>query len=105
VYGRMKLYDFSQIPVIDQDNKVVGMIDESDLLDAIFSKKLPVNTSVAEIMSKQIISLAYNDNQEKMVEMLNNGYLAIITDENEQLYGVVTKIDVLTRLFNQAKES
>lgn len=105
VYGRMKLYDFSQIPVIDEQGKVMGVVDESDLLEAIFSKKRPVSTPISEVMSKQLITLSYNDDQEKMVEMLNSGYVAIITDQNQELYGLVTKIDVLTRLFNLAKTS
>src|SRR5690606_13783062 len=31
-HGRMKLYDVSQLPVMDAEGKVVGLIDESDLL-------------------------------------------------------------------------
>src|SRR3546814_1204399 len=29
-YGRMKLYDISQLPVLDSDGKVVGIIDRSE---------------------------------------------------------------------------
>ena len=33
-YGRFKLYDVSQLPVLE-DGKVVGIIDESDVLLAV----------------------------------------------------------------------
>src|SRR3546814_9516074 len=35
-YGRMKLYDISQLPVLDSDGKVVGIIDEGDILLKVF---------------------------------------------------------------------
>src|SRR5262249_22320086 len=33
-YNRMRQTDVSQLPVLDEDGRLIGLIDESDLLDA-----------------------------------------------------------------------
>ena len=37
--NRMKLYDISQLPVLDANGKVVGIVDESDILLAVFKSQ------------------------------------------------------------------
>ena len=50
-YGRMKLYDISQLPVVDDRDKVIGIIDESDILLAVFRDEEHFRDPVASAMS------------------------------------------------------
>ena len=49
----MKLYDVSQLPVLEND-RVVGIIDESDLLLAVFSNPERFRVEVRSAMSAAI---------------------------------------------------
>lgn len=96
-YSRMKLYDISQIPVINA-GKVVGIIDESDILLAL--ENLDANKfddKVSQHMTSDLEVLGPKDSLASLVAILKKGYAAIIMDK-EQFYGMVTKIDLLNYL-------
>lgn len=96
-YSRMKLYDISQIPVIE-NGKVIGIIDESDILLAL--EDLDANKfddKVSQHMTADLEVLSPKDSLSSLVAILKKGYTAIIMDR-EQFYGVVTKIDLLNYL-------
>ena len=96
-YSRMKLYDISQIPVID-DGKVAGIIDESDVLLALEdldTKKF--EEQVSKYMTANLEVLTPQNDLKDLIAILKKGYTAIIMDQ-KQFYGVVTKIDLLNYL-------
>jgi len=96
-YSKMKLYDISQIPVV-KDGKVVGIIDESDILLAL--ENLDTNRfedKVSQHMTADVELLRPNDSLSLLVATLKKGYVAIIQDD-ERFYGVITKIDLLNYL-------
>src|SRR3546814_5245400 len=51
--GRMKLYDISQLPVLDKNGEVVGIVDESDILMKVRSEE-----HTSELQSLMRISYA-----------------------------------------------
>ncbi|MDP4226222.1 MAG: pyridoxal-phosphate dependent enzyme, partial [Bacteroidota bacterium] len=76
-YLKMKTYDISQIPVID-NNKIVGIIDESDLLSALYSRNINFRSeSIKEIMTTHLTKLLPTASLDSLVEVLNNGLVAI----------------------------
>jgi len=96
-YSKMKLYDISQIPVIE-NGKVKGIIDESDILLAL--EDLDANKfddKVSQHMTAGLEVLHPQDNLSALVAVLKKGYTAIIMDE-ENFYGIITKIDLLNYL-------
>jgi cystathionine beta-synthase len=93
----MKLYDISQVPVLD-DGKVAGIIDESDVLLALEdldTKKF--EEEVSKYMTANLEVLAPKNDLKDLIAILKKGYTAIIMDQ-KQFYGVVTKIDLLNYL-------
>lgn len=100
IYKKMKLYDISQLPILVK-NKAVGIIDESDLLQA-YTKGYNNKTLVHEIMSTHLITILYTASYEQLVKVLNDGYVAILESEQGAFMGLVTKIDVLTKINNDA---
>jgi cystathionine beta-synthase len=96
-YSKMKLYDISQIPVIE-NGKVTGIIDESDILLAL--EDLDANKfddKVSQHMTADLEVLSPKSSLPSLVRILKKGYTAIIMDK-KQFYGVVTKIDLLNYL-------
>ena len=58
-YTRMKLYDVSQLPVV-QDGQLVGILDESDVLLAVYGKQERFQHPVSEAMVKELHSVQVN---------------------------------------------
>src|SRR3546814_5226421 len=53
-YGRMKLYDISQLPVLDKNGEVVGIVDESDILMKVFHDDTRFKDAVASAMTSRL---------------------------------------------------
>lgn len=97
IYGRLKLYDISQIPIL-KGNKVVGIIDESDLLLALYSNEYDIETPVKEIMTKELTTIKQNEHRDKLVKILNAGLVAIVEDDFGIFQGLITRIDFINHL-------
>jgi len=96
-YCRMKLYDISQIPVLT-GTKVVGIVDESDLLLALYSKRQNMGNKIEEIMTKDLITIKSSETLDPLIKILNAGLVAIIEDKNGTFQGLITKIDLINYL-------
>jgi len=100
VYSRMKTYDISQIPVL-LDNKIVGIVDESDLLSALYSQDYNFRTaSIDKIMTSNLTKISPNDSLDLLIAILNRGFVAIVEDKYEVFHGIITKIDLINYLRN-----
>lgn len=100
VYARMKAYDISQIPVL-RDNKIVGIVDESDLLTALYSHHCNFSAvSIDQIMTTRLTTLLPNASLDSLTAILNKGLVAIIENEDGVFQGIITKIDLINYLRN-----
>ena len=103
-YGRMKLYDVSQLPVVDEAGKVVGLVDEGDLLLATVKAEQtsePLRTRTGDVMSKTLVTVSPATPIPELLPLFDRGIVPIVMDEGEFL-GLVTKIDVLNHLRRMA---
>ena len=99
-YARMKLYDISQLPVLD-NGKVVGIIDEWDLLTAAQEKPQRFSDPVRTAMTQRIDTVGLKTPLPKLLDAFNKGHVAIVVDDGK-FYGLVTRMDVLNHLRNRA---
>jgi cystathionine beta-synthase len=99
-YKRMKTYDVSQLPVI-LNGKVVGIVDESDLMLALYSNGFTMNNFVQDIMTKDLKTIKYTESIGALVDILNSGLVVIVEDENNLFQGLITKIDLINYLRNK----
>lgn len=90
-----KKFGISQMPVID-DHKVVGLVSESTLLNALMNKK--DKKTVADIMdeSPPIVSKAASI---QVVSNLLRHYPMVMVSDSGKLIGLITKADLLARLY------
>jgi cystathionine beta-synthase len=92
-YQKMKLYDISQLPVVE-GTSIVGIIDESDLLVALVSKTDPSYSKVKNYMTTNLVILNPNDKIKEVINILSSGMVPIIVDKGRFL-GLITKIDLI----------
>lgn len=97
IYRKMKLYDISQLPVIE-NNKAIGIVDESDLLYALYSKDAKLTTPVNKFMTAKIETIKYNEGQNRLTWILDSGMTAIIVSPNGDFEGLITRIDFINYL-------
>jgi cystathionine beta-synthase len=99
-YARMKLYDISQIPVLDGD-KVIGLIDEWDLLTAVQDDPARFREPVRSAMTQRLETVGLRTPLASLMETFNKGYVAIVVDQGK-FWGLITRIDVLNYLRHKA---
>jgi len=94
--SRMKLYDVSQLPVLDQ-NRAVGIIDESDVLLAIHQKRESFQDSVSSAMTSDLETVERSASIEDLMPIFRRDLTAIVVD-GDTFLGVITRIDLLNHL-------
>jgi cystathionine beta-synthase len=99
-YARMKLYDISQLPVLDE-GKVVGLVDEWDLLSAATEDSSRFREPVRSAMTQRLETVGLKTPLRKLLEAFNKGHVAIVVEDGK-FYGLVTRMDVLNHLRNRA---
>lgn len=99
-YKRMKTYDISQLPVLIGE-RIVGIIDESDLLLALYSKGYAMNDAVQDTMTKDLKTVRCSETIDSLVAILDAGLVAIIEDDHHIFHGLITKIDLINYLRNK----
>ena len=95
-YSRMKLYDVSQVPVID-GKRCVGLLDESDILVALTEGKLDFSLPVRRAMTGNLVTVQQDTPPERLLPLFDRGLVAIVVD-GERFLGLVTRIDLLNHL-------
>ena len=95
-YSRMKLYDVSQLPVIENRN-IVGFIDESDILLAVERDEDSFNQPVSSAMVTDLAAVDVNDSIEDLLPIFHKDMVAIVKDSGRFL-GLITRVDLLNYL-------
>jgi CBS domain-containing protein len=101
---------FHHVPITD-GSELVGMISSRDLVqvyrhiasnrDAGKEAASPEEPSIAETMTKELVTMRSDENIEKAINILADGgvHSILILSPEEKLAGIVTNIDLLEYLF------
>jgi cystathionine beta-synthase len=100
-YQRMKLYDVSQLPVMDGD-KIVGIVDESDVLLHVYGDETKFREPVSTAMISKLQILDVKSPIEALLPVFDAGHVAIVTD-GDKFLGLITRIDLLNYLRRRAQ--
>lgn len=95
-YQRMKLYEISQLPVMDGD-RIVGILDESDVLLHVYGDENRFRDPVSTAMVSKLDFLDVKSPVEALLPVFDRGQVAIVT-EGETFLGLITRIDLLNYL-------
>jgi cystathionine beta-synthase len=95
-FNRMRIADVSQVPVLDA-GRLVGLLDESDLLVQMQEGGGSFRDPVQTAMSDRLETLQPNESLETVRRVLDSGKVAIILSDS-QFVGLITRIDLLNYL-------
>ncbi|MBN8887149.1 MAG: pyridoxal-phosphate dependent enzyme [Rudaea sp.] len=95
-YQRMKLYDVSQLPVMDGD-QIVGIVDESDVLLHVYGDESRFRDPVSTAMVGKLQKLDVKSPIEALLPVFDAGHVAIVVD-GDKFLGLITRIDLLNYL-------
>lgn len=98
-YQRMKIYDISQLPVLDQ-GKIVGFIDESDILVSTYGKTENFQSPVESSMTQKVETIPPSASISDLMAIFDKGNVAVIV-EKDQFLGLITRIDLLNHMRRQ----
>ena len=111
-----RAHHIHHIPVVDQHNQVVGIVSKDDYnllcdhftlfrreYEEVLNKKFLFSLLVKEVMTKQVMTLHFEDPISLAVGIFReNLFRAIpIVDDDKALCGILTTYDLLTYAFSE----
>ncbi|HLC65514.1 MAG TPA: CBS domain-containing protein [Candidatus Nanoarchaeia archaeon] len=97
--SKMRKFSISQIPVIE-DERIVGLVSESILLDALSSSKDP-SMHIRSVMREPPPTISGNASTKIVVELLKFYPIVIVVNENGRMIGIISKADVLANAYKR----
>jgi cystathionine beta-synthase len=96
VLRRMKLYDVSQLPVLDGE-RLAGIIDESDLLMALHDAPSRFAAPVREAMVTRVETLSPDAPLGALLPIFAKDHVAVL-EQDGRFLGLITRIDLINHL-------
>src|SRR5204862_686509 len=96
-FKRMRQADVSQLPVVDESGRVVGIIDESDILVKVHLDASHFNYEVRQAMTDQLETLQPDVKIDDLLGVFDRGRVAIVMD-GDKFLGLITRSDLLSYL-------
>jgi cystathionine beta-synthase len=96
IFTRMKMFDVSQLPVLD-GGRVVGIVDEGDLLLAVYRDRNAFEQPVRDVMTTRVHTVDRGASIGELMPIFDAGLVAVVNDD-QGFHGLITRIDVLNFL-------
>ena len=100
LFERMRGADVSQLPII-QDGRLVGILDESDLVHVMntdeITRKERFARPVASAMTRDLDTVQVGETLDALIPLFDRDRVAIILD-GEQFVGLITRTDLINHL-------
>ncbi len=93
---RMRMYEYSQLPVME-DGRVVGILDESDILLAVHKDASNYRKPVRDHMTHNLVTVQPSTSLEEITTILNKGLVGLLNCDGK-FYGLITRVDLLNHL-------
>jgi len=88
---------FGSIPIIDKARKLLGIVSEFDLLNALMKGRDLKTTEASEIMTRPAVSITPEMPVEEIIGLLQSRHLirVPVVDSEWKLVGIVARRDIL----------
>ena len=93
-YARMRRHDISQLPVLESGDRVLGIIDEWDILRAVNEEPAHFNLPVRSTMTTHLSTLSPADSTGALLDVFQQGKVAIVVDAG-RFIGLITQADLI----------
>jgi cystathionine beta-synthase len=94
---KMKESGVNQLPVLDEE-RVIGIVTESDLLGRIVEGRATLSSSVAEVMFRNVVTIHKDRDAGELTKLLGKSYVGLVVNDDNHLKAVVTKMDLVDYL-------
>jgi CBS domain-containing protein len=88
---------FGSVPIVDENNKLVGIVSEFDLLAALRKGKKLQDVAAEEILTANPVSVTQDTDVVTLMDVLQNNHLirVPVLDNVGKLIGIVARRDLL----------
>jgi CBS domain-containing protein len=88
---------FGSVPIVDENNKLVGIVSEFDLLAALRKGKNLKDVAAGEILTPNPVSVTQDTDVVTLMDVLQNNHLirVPVLDKVGNLIGIVARRDLL----------
>jgi cystathionine beta-synthase len=100
VVHKMNHYDISQVPVVDKESRLVGLVSEADLLNHLL-KGHHVHDSfetISEITNPNVLTATEDSSIDSVLPIFEKGKIVVIVNAQNRPVGVLTRIDLINYL-------
>ena len=95
----MKQKGISQLPVLSEGAcALVGIVTETDVLSALFEDRVSMESSVAEVMCRNVATVSAESPATKLADVFLRGEVALVTDNAGRLITLLSKVDLIEHL-------
>ena len=104
VVALMKKYNISQLPVLNDDGRLLGLVTEIDLLNHMLQEDHghhDRNETIAAIVESNVPVVRPNTPLETLMGIFSQHNAVIIATPDDKVEGILTKIDILDFLSTQ----
>lgn len=103
----MQLHDVSQLAVVDavgpqRKERVVGIIDESDILLALLKDRAAFDRPIGDFMTSRLETIAPTASVNDLMPIFRADRVAIVSEPDGTYHGLITRVDLINYLRTQA---
>ena len=101
----MKDGNISQLPVVDGDGRLVGLVGEIDLLNHMLlaDHVHQADETIESIIDVDAPVVGPNARLETLMTLISDRPAVVIVDADDRVTGILTKIDILDYLSSQIR--
>ena len=87
--------EISGMPVVNSEDKMIGIISEKDILNFAFSGNLR-NTKITEVMTKNVVSFASDTDVDTIALAIgHNKFRRVPIVDGDRLVGIISRRDII----------
>jgi cystathionine beta-synthase len=88
----------SQMPVVHDDGKLIGLVTEVDLMDSLMSGSANLQKPIEPFIERDVPTVTLHTTISEVQKHLKSGKVPVVLETDRKVAGIVTKIDVLEYL-------
>lgn len=105
VVTMMKDHNISQLPVVNEDERLMGLVSEIDLLNhMLLSDHVhQPDETIEGMINTDVPIVGPNAQLETLMSLIKDRSAVVIVNQNDRVQGILTKIDILDYLSSQIR--
>lgn len=105
IVKRMKSNNVSQLPVVDDEEKYLGIVTERDLLNHLISAAHDHSRdeTIEDIINRDIPLMGRNSALDALANAFSEANVVVVLSRDDKVEGIITKIDLIDYLSGRLK--